>query len=344
MTIADSCMLAKDILFCSLDTLSGFRKDRGRKFILFDTPVHGNLGDHAIAVAELKLLRDICGSHIYEFPGCEYYRFRHFISKYISPDDVILIHGGGFIGTLWAREEDTFIRILDMFSQNKIIVFPQTVYFEDSERGARECRRFYQAISKCRDFTLFVREKHSHEYMRLHFPSVRTFCVPDLATYLDFPFHCRRTKTALFCMRKDHEKTLTPETAALCQEKLRAHGYSAAFTDTIAEHPVTRATREKELHKKLTEFAKASVVVTDRLHGMLFSAITGTPCLAFDNASHKVSGVHEWISGLGYISMADPSDDIDTCLQTVLEHPGAIYDNGKFDFHYGLIQKVIEEK
>lgn len=343
MAVFDSYILIRDMLSCSLNTLIRFRRDRERRFILLDTPVHGNLGDHAIAVAELRLLQSICGSHVYEFPGREYYRFRHYISEYISPGDVILIQGGGFIGTLWAREEEMFLRILDTFSQNKIVVFPQTVYFEDTEHGVRERGRLNRAIDQCRDFTLFVREKHSYEYMRLHFPSARVFCVPDLAACLDFPVRCRRTRTALFCMRKDHEKTLAPEILTSCREKLAENGYAPAYTDTIVNHPVTRATREAELHKKLTEFSGASIVVTDRLHGMLFSAVTGTPCLAFDNASHKVSGVYEWIAGLGYISMAGSPDDIDARLQAVSGHPGAVYDNSRFHSHMEQIRKVIEE-
>ena len=33
----------------------------------------------------------------------------------------------------------------------------------------------------------------------------------------------------------------------------------------------------------MSEIGKRKVVVTDRLHGMIFCAITGTPCVVFSN-------------------------------------------------------------
>lgn len=41
---------------------------------------------------------------------------------------------------------------------------------------------------------------------------------------------------------------------------------------------------------------------------MLFSAVTGTPCLALDNVSHKVRDGYAWIQDLPYILYSDGSD------------------------------------
>ena len=41
---------------------------------------------------------------------------------------------------------------------------------------------------------------------------------------------------------------------------------------------------------------------------MIFSLLAGTPCLAFDNSSRKVSGVYEWIDGVDGIMCIDPKD------------------------------------
>ena len=62
--------------------------------------------------------------------------------------------------------------------------------------------------------------------------------------------------------------------------------------------------REFELNKIWTAFKKSKVVVTDRLHGMIFCAITKTPCVAIDNSNHKISGVYDaWLKDIGYIKM-----------------------------------------
>ena len=42
-------------------------------------------------------------------------------------------------------------------------------------------------------------------------------------------------------------------------------------------------------------------MITDRLHGMVFCAITGTPCIVLSNNHHKVKGTYEWIKHLDYI-------------------------------------------
>ena len=66
-------------------------------------------------------------------------------------------------------------------------------------------------------------------------------------------------------------------------------------------------------YKKFKEFSGYKMVVTDRLHGMIFATVTNTPCIAFDNVSKKVSGVHAWINQLEYVKLAD-SNTIDTHL------------------------------
>ena len=61
------------------------------------------------------------------------------------------------------------------------------------------------------------------------------------------------------------------------------------------------------MKKKLAAFSEVKLVITDRLHGMLFSAITHTPCIAIDNLSRKVSGVYEWIKALPYVKIIHAS-------------------------------------
>ena len=47
--------------------------------------------------------------------------------------------------------------------------------------------------------------------------------------------------------------------------------------------------------KLLNKISNTRLIVTDRLHAMLFAAITGTRCIAFDNKSNKVKGAYNWI-------------------------------------------------
>ena len=72
---------------------------------------------------------------------------------------------------------------------------------------------------------------------------------------------------------------------------------------------------EKDIpENKLDEISGYDLVITDCLHGMLFCAITGTPCIAVDQISHKVRGEYKWISELPFIYFAERIDDISDIL------------------------------
>ena len=67
--------------------------------------------------------------------------------------------------------------------------------------------------------------------------------------------------------------------------------------------------RQGQLQELLDAFRKAEIVVTDRLHGMIFSAITGTPCVAFRNRNHKIKSTYDsWLRANEYIRFQDDFD------------------------------------
>jgi pyruvyl transferase EpsI len=72
-----------------------------------------------------------------------------------------------------------------------------------------------------------------------------------------------------------------------------------------AEYSISVDRRDEELEKKFEEFRHAELIITDRLHGMIFAAITGTPCIVINSKSPKVKGCYEWIKDLDYIRFAD---------------------------------------
>ena len=74
---------------------------------------------------------------------------------------------------------------------------------------------------------------------------------------------------------------------------------------------------------KIREFSAGRLLITDRLHGMIIAALAGIPCLAFDNATHKVRGVFEWLRGLGNIMIADPDGDPAGQIRALLDKPQA---------------------
>ena len=78
----------------------------------------------------------------------------------------------------------------------------------------------------------------------------------------------------------------------------------------MAERSVFSYEREHFLRRKWADFSACRLIITDRLHGMIFAAITGTPCLALDNISGKVKGGYEWIKELKYICFCNSQDEL----------------------------------
>ena len=77
--------------------------------------------------------------------------------------------------------------------------------------------------------------------------------------------------------------------------------------------------REFEVERKFDEFRRARLVITDRLHGMIFAAITGTPCIALNNSSGKVEGVWSlWLRHLDYVKFVREAAEIPALLDAML--------------------------
>ena len=93
------------------------------------------------------------------------------------------------------------------------------------------------------------------------------------------------------------------------------------FTDTV--DVTTEECKPENLPDTLERFwarlRTKKVVVTDRLHCMIFCAITKTPCVVFDNSNNKTSGVFSsWLKDYGYIRMCG-SFDTEKMLKNVDE-------------------------
>lgn len=119
-------------------------------------------------------------------------------------------------------------------------------------------------------------------------------CIPDIVLYInDLEIRKKNHRDGvLLCFRDDLEKVISGVEIMRVIDRLKQQGLTYGKTSTLAHNSVSKKHRNSELLKKWGEFSSAKLVITDRLHGMIFAVITGTPCLAIDNLSCKVSGVY----------------------------------------------------
>lgn len=310
---------------------------KGKKeFLIFNTPIHENLGDHAIIYAEKKILKDL-NLESFEIPTFEESYVFDYIKKNISKDATISITGGGFWGSQWSLEMDLVNKVIQNFSKHKIVIFPQTLFFKEDEQGHKELEKSLKICSEAKNLTIFTREEKSYEFANENYKNAKIILVPDVVLYLKYQSDFIRDG-ALLCLRKDVEGILKEEKKEELKEILKRNFNNVKCTDTVIEKSVNMKEREKQLLKKLEEFSKAKLVITDRLHGMIFATITKTPCIALSNYNYKVKGVYKWIKDKNIIyeeNFENVIKDVERLLQ-IQKNEEVLYDFQK-------LKKVLEE-
>ena len=319
----------------------------GQRIFLLNTPWHKNLGDLAIAEAEAAFIKRIMS---YKEPVVEVAALSRSIyalsvlKKIIPENATLLFHGGGYLGNDWPIEEEAFRRTVKLFDKNRIILMPQSVFFSGDARGEAALLRSINALSRHNDLHLFARETISYNLMKQYYSKANIYLAPDMVLSMEYTFTEAKRAGVLMCMRADREKSLTDNDTGYI-EKISSKYGQVEYTDTFAPDeyvgPINAHTRGPLVNAKLKQFGKARLVVTDRLHGMVFAAITGTPCIAFSNHNHKIKGTAEWINDLNYVRYLEDVDRYEEAADMVVAHGPGRFCNSSLLPHYDTLSKLI---
>ncbi len=330
--------------------LKALKKNRyKKKIILLNTPTHGNLGDLAIALAERKFVEKECaGIPVFEFTQKECLELKNAIKHCLTQEDILIFPGGGFLGSLWENEEAILLELLHYYKNNRIVIFPQTIYFEKTAKGEKEKKALKETIQKVKQIKIFLREKASWKFMTEKMNLTKEYCflAPDIVTYLSEVFSFSNQKIQkegiLLCIRKDKEKVCENNLFNKLIDQFPGD-WKVTYTDTVIPREVKREERKEEVEKKLLEFSRAKLIITDRLHGMIFAALAETPCIALDNLSKKVSGVYQWISYLDYITIVSKEELTMELVWKMMEIEHASYQNDSLrGFYEGMKKELLE--
>lgn len=285
-----------------------YRKRNKKQYILFGIPEHGNIGDHAIAIAERAFLRDIGVKDVFEVPIKKQKVIIKKIKKNVNKNDMIMITGGGFIGDTWMEEENMVREVISTFQDNKIIIFPSTIYYRDNDKAKEELKKSLDIYNQHNNLVICAREKYTYDFIKENYKNVKALLMPDIVLYLYKKSNIGKKtnrRDILFCLRKDVEKKVSKEQIKELENDIDSEHINIDNTDTVINKRISMQERQKYFEAKLEEFSKHKLVITDRLHGMIFAVITETPCIAIGNYNYKVKGVYEWIKELDYINFVD---------------------------------------
>lgn len=313
------------------------KKNSNMVFLVY-TPTHENLGDHAIALAEMSLLDEL-GIRYTEITTPEIHELKEFGLLKLFNNTKVFINGGGNLGTLWLPVEAMFRNIMLEAPKADILIFPSTIYYEATEFGLKEFEKSKIIYNSHKSLTLYAREKISYQIMKNAYNNVNL--VPDMVFSLNKCEKNAPREGAVICIRDDVEKTLTNEEISFIYEQTKnLFGSKITKTDMCVGYDISVENRNFELNKKFEQLKKAELVITDRLHCMIFCVITGTPCVVINSKSPKVKGCYEWVKDFEYIKFADNLSDIPDLYKSIPEKE-FIYDNSKFIPLYETLKEDI---
>jgi len=297
-----------------------------KKIIIALAANYGNLGDVAITYAQRKFLKENFKDYlILEIPIDETYTNMKSLKEVVNKNDIITIIGGGNFGNLYYSIEKCRQYFIKSFPKNKIVCFPQTIDFSNDKKGKRELKKAIKLYGKHENLTLFAREKKSYNLMKKQFIKNKVFLVPDIVLALNEKEPIEKREYITLCFRKDKEEKISNNKKQHMIEVLKdKYKENLIEQDThIGNKKININEREKVLQKIWTSFKKSKIVLTDRLHGMIFCAITGTPCIAFPNSNGKIQSTYEtWLKNVPYIEMTDENfeiEDIDKKINKLIE-------------------------
>ena len=183
-------------------------KDKSKIFYL-QTPEHGNIGDHAIVYSSTKLLKDIYKDKtILEYSYNDLLQIGDLVDKFITKDDIIFLPGGGNMGDLYLNEEILRREIIKKYSDNKIIIFPESITYTN-EKELELSKKIYNSHN---NFTIFTRDEKSYSFAKEHFYNNKIILMPDIVLYLENKLDDNllisrdKRESIIFILRDDKEK------------------------------------------------------------------------------------------------------------------------------------------
>lgn len=316
-----------------------------KKAFLFLAADYSNLGDVAITYAQTKFLEDQ-GYQVIEIPISQTAEGIWWVKKHIQSNDIVTLIGGGNMGDLYEQIDTLRQLVIEQFPAHKIISFPQTFDFSESQHGQKwlsKARNNYQGHNR---LTLTAREQVSFELMKKNFSRNNVIKTPDIVLTLKDVISPSPREGAVICLRDDKEKSINNTTSQKIIDVLNLYfDQDIRYRDThINENNMSIETRVKALNDIWQTFGKAKIVVTDRLHGMIFAYITQTPCIVFTNNNHKIKGTYQWIKDCGYIKFL-PTFEEERFMQYLTElesiQPQILSLNHLYE---SLKKEIVEDK
>lgn len=323
---------------------NSFELSKSKRVFIACVQNHGNLGDQALTLAAKKMLSTYLSNYYQvELTVSNLLDKKFLDSLEIKASDVVIIQGGGFLGNLWMDIYTALINTINVFKNNQIIIFPQSYSFTKDENGDSEALKVEKLFLSCKKIEVFMRDKISYDLMREHFRKFKNVHLcPDSVFYLkdDQDYSNVDRNGALFLLRSDKERKITDAATTLIRDTVSRKYGNIKYSDTVIKGRITKKNRLHKVAEKLKQISSYNIVITDRLHGMIFAYLTNTKCIVLPNNNHKIKGAYEWVKDCSYVSFLEDISNFANLFDSVTDNDNNILVNDKYNELFLMLEKI----
>jgi pyruvyl transferase EpsO len=282
---------------------------------------HTNVGDYLIWHGVETFLKEFKIKCIYSSPVFEYDK------KQIQKCTTILLNGGGDFGDTWEEVQIFRRKIINEFSDKKIIILPQTVFYSDKNKLISDAALF----SQHKNLILYARDNRSYDTLRQYFNSNTILLAPDMAFYIPYNYlkrfnkNIKNNERQLCILRKDKELntdilssdyyinnvnknnvdisdwiTIEKLTSAFLYMEKSAILNQRNNKDSVKLNLYARYYIKPGIIKAgVQQLSKYNKIFATRLHAAILSCLIHKPFILFDNSYGKnYEFFNTWLSNL----------------------------------------------
>lgn len=306
------------------------------KCYILDAPFHENVGDILIYEGEKTLLKN---NHITILGTYSYTTFPFFE---IDSNILLVIHGGGNLGDIYPEHLDFLEKITDKYRENKIIVFPQTIFFANPDAAKYRLKK----LTSHPNLHICARDQRSLNILQTYFCKKRSLLVPDMAFYLIderlIKTHLVHSKTSsnkrLFIQRIDDEKKNSKTSPLSVNSKYDKISDWPSFQYSFIYSSLISKVLNNLYRKKISVFSKKvinscwqlyfklhchlmikeginfllpyDVIHTTRLHGAILGILLEKEVYIYDNSYGKNSQFYQtWLKNIKSIHFINEENE-----------------------------------
>lgn len=286
-------------------------------YCLLDVPYYSNIGDSLIWFATEHFLNSLPYKCLYRAS------IRTFMYRDLPQSCIILLQGGGNFGDLYRHHNEFRKKVVELYPNNRIVILPQTVYYEGPLNAYRDAKEF----RKHKSLTICARDYYSYRFLRLWSFSKDVLLIPDMVFCMDplllKPFLKPNNSKVLLFSRADKEMTDLGTAIVMDSTNeietdlgdwpfyLGGDPFANELEAIINEGRLQDADRfafENYLPQRVktgVEFiSQYSSVISNRLHGAILALLLGKPVALVDNSYGKNRHFYEtWLKDYEGISL-----------------------------------------